>query len=177
MIRRNVLAGRPLIGGLALLSLALACEATSVAHDPSNAITPLRLPPVELETTGGQRPSHDLGQPTILHFWATWCAACRHELPGLGRLAQEAQNVRVMAVSDEPWSALEAHFAPGPVPPWIARDPAGELARRLGVGSLPDTYLIDTGGVARRRMAGSIDWTSPPTRAWIDSLSSRSLVR
>lgn len=170
-------AGRPAIVSLAVLVLALACEAPVVAHDPSSAITPLQLPVVELETTAGRRKLGDFEQPTLLHFWATWCAPCRRELPRLGRLAQEAQNVRVVAVSDEPWSALEAHFSPGPVPPWIARDSAGELAHTLGVGPLPDTYLIDVTGVARRRVAGSIDWTSPPIRTWVDSISSGDLPR
>jgi len=153
---------------VALGLVAVACE-DPPPTDPSAAITPMALSATDLELAGGES-APDFDRPTLLHFWATWCAPCRRELPTLLELAGDVEGVRVLAVSDEPWSTLEAYFAPEPVPRWIARDPAGELARALGVRTLPDSYLVDAAGVARRRVAGSRDWASPPIRAWVLSL-------
>lgn len=153
---------------LALALLAVGCEQPATIDDPSVAITPLRLPPVELEEAGGAVAIDQVQGPIVLHFWATWCAPCRRELPGLLRLADEVHGVRVIAVTDEPLGAVRTFFAPDAVPRWIACDERRVLARALGVGSLPDTYLVDAEGVARRRVAGSLDWDRPSIRAWVE---------
>lgn len=157
------------IAALGLALVGLGCEEPRAAEDPSVAITPLRLPAVELARSAGEAVPAFEGV-TLVHFWATWCSPCRRELPGLLRLADEVESVRVVAVTDEPWSAVEAFFAPDDVPRWIARDREGELARALGVGALPDTYVVDARGVARRRVAGPRDWADPAIRAWVQTL-------
>ena len=153
---------------LALLLSAAGCDAPAPERDPSVAITPLTLPDVSLQAADGAVALRGEG-PTLLHFWATWCAPCRRELPRLLRLAEELEGARVLAVTDEPWSAVVAHFGDAPVPACIARDPGGQLARTLGVAALPDNYLVDDGGVARRRVPGSIDAASRAIRAWLSS--------
>jgi hypothetical protein len=76
----------------------------------------------------------------------------------------------VLAVTDESWSTVRAHFAPAEVPRWVVRDPERGLAGELGVGSLPDTYVVDRDRIARRRIAGRRDWSSPSIASWAHSL-------
>jgi thiol-disulfide isomerase/thioredoxin len=63
-------------------------------------LAPLRLFRLEGGTT-------DLsalrGKPILLNFWASWCAACRMELPALDRLYLDPRRARVhvVAVSED----------------------------------------------------------------------------
>lgn len=43
------------------------------------------------------------GRPILLNFWATWCAACRTELPILDRLQAERRHtgLQILAVSED----------------------------------------------------------------------------
>ena len=67
---------------------------------PAQELPPLRLFRLEGGTT-------DLsalrGKPILLNFWASWCAACRIELPALDRLYRDAWRgrVHVVAVSED----------------------------------------------------------------------------
>ena len=62
-----------------------------------------RAPPVVLTTVDGARISSVelLGSVVILTFWATWCGACRAELPLLSRYAANhaAAGLRVLGFS------------------------------------------------------------------------------
>lgn len=153
--------------GVVLLFACLGCEGERQApRDPSRPITPLELGAMTFEAADGSRRPLASGDPLLLHFWATWCAPCRRELPDLLALAAEMRHLQVVAVSNESWSQLHDHFD-GDVPEWIARDPDGELGRALGVDTLPDTYLIDARGVARRRIAGAPGWGDAPIASWM----------
>lgn len=148
----------------------LACDAAAPEADPSVAITPLPIDDtVVLERGSGARLElRELGGgPVLLHFWATWCVPCRRELPTLIEAARE-HGVRVVAISlDADWRAIRAFVGEGPLPPMIVREPAGTLARTLGVRALPDSYVIDAEGRATRRIAGALDWSTPQHRAWL----------
>ena len=39
------------------------------------------------------------GKVVVLHFWATWCAPCRQEIPSIQNLWQQYQNQDVVVLS------------------------------------------------------------------------------
>lgn len=113
-------------------------------------------------------------RPVLLHFWATWCAPCRAELPSL--LAYSAGNndgtrpVLMLVSLDENWAVIRHHFA-GRVPDAVVRDVAGAAARQLQVETLPQTLLIRPSGKVVARMRGARNWATDAARSSVAKLA------
>jgi thiol-disulfide isomerase/thioredoxin len=62
-------------------------------------------------TSGEIRQLYDYqGKPTVLHFWATWCAPCVKEFPSLLRLAKEHPEWQLVLISADEKVAPIAPF-------------------------------------------------------------------
>src|SRR5438477_7409082 len=69
---------------------------------PTPTATPTPTPqvrPVSEASSLAREAGH--GRPAVLHFWATWCDACRDEFPRIRKLLNQlpARNVGVLLVS------------------------------------------------------------------------------
>jgi len=112
----------------------------------------------------GARVSDFEGQPVVLHFWATWCAPCREELPGLVALAEEGA-ARVLAVSvDKGWGSVQRFFGGRPPAPVFLAD-RDLVKREFGVWQLPVTYILDARGRLRLRIDGPRRWSRDSLRS------------
>lgn len=113
------------------------------------------------------------GRPVLLHFWATWCDACRDEFPKLRPLllGLEARGVGVALVSiDAPALAITAQdqlerWGLGGLPSFLLDAPspdpvAAAIGSRKWTGTLPATFLFD----ARGRLAKSFIGAADPAR-------------
>ncbi len=93
------------------------------------------------------------GKVVIVHFWATWCASCREEMPALDDfyMLHRAQGFEVIAVSlDRPNDRdsvikymHDFHFPAGLISDTNANDFGSPRI-------LPITYIMDTGGKVRK---------------------------
>jgi thiol-disulfide isomerase/thioredoxin len=124
-----------------------------------------RAPSLEVERTPGSGSLQVPGAPgkvVLVPFWATWCAPCREELPGLLAMSDKLRGsgFALYAVSvDGDWSTVEDYFK-GQVPETVVRARDAEAHRRYGVSTLPDTYLVDREGRLAERFGGARDWRS-----------------
>ena len=102
------------------------------------------------------------GHVVLLNFWATWCAPCIVEMPGLEALQQQLPQLRVIGVAfDEDAPTYQAYLARHPVSFFSVLDATGAAHTSFGTFRPPETYVIDKKGVIRRKFIGTQDWTSP----------------
>jgi thiol-disulfide isomerase/thioredoxin len=110
--------------------------------------------PIELRTLAGEsvRVTRGAGEPdVVIHFWASWCRECEHELPSLARAAQgcDPARVRVLAVNvDEKAALVKAYLAEHPFALTVLLDPGGRAWRQAGFWGLPSNLVWTAQGVA-----------------------------
>jgi peroxiredoxin len=106
-------------------------------------------------------------RPVVLHFWATWCVACREEFPALREqlLQLPDRGAGVLLVSiDRPQQRAQAqemlaHYRLRALPAVLldAPDPDPVL-RAVGEprwdGTLPATFVFDAKGKLRKSFIG-----------------------
>lgn len=82
------------------------------------------------------------GRPTVLWFWAPWCATCRAQAPGVSSLARTyAGTVNVVGVGGLADEGDIRDFAQQVDGPTHLVDPEGSVWRHLGV-TAQSTYLV-----------------------------------
>jgi peroxiredoxin len=74
----------------------------------------------------------------------------------------KAKGVTVLAVSvDVDESAYKQFLKDHNVSLLTVRDPEHKSSELYGTFKYPETYVIDRGGVMRRKFIGAVDWTEP----------------
>ncbi len=116
------------------------------------------------------------GQVTVLNFWATWCAPCRAEMPGLSNLqaalGSDDFEVVTIATGRNPRPAMERFFAEIEVDNLpLHADPKQTLARSMGVLGLPITVILDRDGMEIARLQGDAHWDSDSAKAIVSALT------
>jgi thiol-disulfide isomerase/thioredoxin len=92
------------------------------------------------------------GKPTIISFWATWCAPCKKELSNYAELYADWQkefDVEVLAISidDSRNSAKVKSYINGVKWPFrVLLDPNEDMKRALNFQTVPFSLLIDAEG-------------------------------
>ncbi len=141
---------------------------------------PLRInskfPGMILESIGGEHfTSRDFkDQFVVINWWATWCAPCIKEIPGLNEMVDkysQMENVRFIAITDDPKNRITSFLK--------TRDFNYEITfgnsevRNLFGNSYPVNIIINPTGIITYHHSGA----SPQTPAEIESSLSQQLER
>ena len=118
------------------------------------------------------------GRVVVINFWATWCPPCVQELPSLLALQQQqGKDVQVIAVAaDFSSEALLLDFLSqrglaGADGIWVHHDPDLSLSGFFGIGRMPTTLIIDTGGFEVVRHEGACRWDQDDVIAFLTDLA------
>ncbi len=132
----------------------------TLVPDPVNPIE------FQLQSLGGPRVklSSLKGKVVLLNFWATWCPACRQEMPSMQRMyrALRAEGLEILAVDLQENTQRVQGFAKelGLSFP-IALDSDGSVGTQYGAHALPTTFLLDRRGLIFAWAVGSREWDTP----------------
>lgn len=151
-----------------------AAYANSGSDSALVAIDNNTAPVTELTTLDGHTLSlgKHLGQVTVVHFWATWCAPCIEELPALASIQQEyaGQSFNVLAIAADSHAAVNKFRQTQDVELTMLVDQYGGAMRDYRVNVLPTTYLVDKQGRLRYRARGKVAWQDCAARHIIAQL-------
>ena len=98
-------------------------------------------------------------KPVYLNFWATWCPPCVRELPHIqAKYEQYKDKIHFLAISLDGEQAAPAEFIPakGYTFP-VGYGNEREISRAYNVEAIPMSFIIDTNGVVKAKIVGSMD--------------------
>ncbi len=135
---------------------------------PPREVRPLPVRPVSEAGSLAREAGH--GRPAVLHFWATWCEACRDEFPRIRKVLNQLpeRNVGVLLVSIDRPDKLDQvrrdlrRFGVSGLPAVVLDAPDPEpVAKAVGEpawdGTLPSTFVFDAQGRLRKSFLGRTD--------------------
>jgi thiol-disulfide isomerase/thioredoxin len=112
------------------------------------------------------------GHVTLINFWATWCAACRLDLPVIASLARSRPDgLDVCAICTDTRDALKIRaYLGGLTAPnltcyidafGVAGDPNKSPESVFALIGMPITYLIGASNQIEGYITGAAEWLSP----------------
>jgi cytochrome c biogenesis protein CcmG/thiol:disulfide interchange protein DsbE len=97
------------------------------------------------------------GHVFIVNFFASWCVPCRIEHPLLMRLATE-NHLPLYGIDykDKPDDASRLLATFGDPYRQVGMDSDGRVGLNFGVYGVPETYVVDSSGIIRKRFVGPL---------------------
>lgn len=113
-----------------------------------------------------------IGQGTVsfISYWATWCAPCIAELPGIQKLYTDyGDRVNFLLLTQEDTEIVQRFLDKKAyeLPVYFPQMQTPELLRET---SIPINYIIDAQGNIVIKETGAADWDSQRLREMIDGL-------
>ncbi len=129
-------------------------------HELPSAMIEKPAPPFDLAGLDNTKPlALDAlkGHPFIINFFASWCVPCRIEHPLLMRLAEQ-NHLPLYGIDYKDRPADGSHLLATFGDPYrrVGMDLDGRVGLDFGVYGVPETYVVDSAGVIRRRFVGPL---------------------
>jgi peroxiredoxin len=112
------------------------------------------------------------GQVVLVNFWASWCPPCRVEMPGFERIyrdrAQDGFTIVGIVTDIHARERIRAFLVQHDITyPTVLATPT-VIRDYGGIGSLPESFLLDRDGRIRHRVIGF--FAEPALRAAVDRM-------
>ncbi|MGH7949952.1 MAG: TlpA family protein disulfide reductase [Candidatus Binataceae bacterium] len=115
------------------------------------------------------------GKVVFLNVWATWCGACRSEMPAMNRLYEHLRSnsdfeMFAISIDDQPGDRVRAFIQKGGYAFPVLLDPENRIATAYEVGGIPHTFIVDREGRIAWDVVGAPNWSDPSIRAAIEKM-------
>lgn len=123
------------------------------------------VPTFELPTLDGGTISFEdyRGEPVLINFWAAWCPPCLEEMPAHDEFYRRyGDRIAYLAINERETEArIHRHLnevaeqgLTMTLP--ILLDRRGSVGETFKLGGMPETWVIDPDGIARRHWVGPV---------------------
>lgn len=166
-----------------LLCVAALLVSCGQAPPPDALVEGRRFPALTLDNFDGSHESLEQyrGKLVVLNVWATWCAPCRQELPGLDRLSRRLDPARFAVIGlsvDAERDIAQEFLRERGITFKSYLDADAALAQRvLEIRVYPDTFIISPEGVLLKRIVGERDWDRSELPAILEEAAGGRLER
>jgi thiol-disulfide isomerase/thioredoxin len=111
-------------------------------------------------------------RPVLYHFWATWCAPCRSEIPTLQELQKHFKGqLRVVTIAVDENKEDVLRFFGGVSPSFeVLWDQSQVVSELWGVQKFPESFFVAPGSERMIRFAGARQWNEPEVVNYVASL-------
>ena len=99
------------------------------------------------------------GKVVFLNFWATWCPACREEMPEIEAFYRQHKDEEVVVIGVdlyEPEETVRQFVQRGGYSWNFVIDTTGEVSRSYQVTALPTSFFLNRDGVIRAIHSGAM---------------------
>ena len=111
------------------------------------------------------------GKIKILNFWATWCAPCKKEMPGLDNLSTKYPDIQIFPINvDKPnQKKTKKFFKDVNIKNLsIYFDSEFKLIKLFKLRGVPTTILLNKEGNEFARIVGEIDFYDKKFMEWLN---------
>ncbi|MDO9465750.1 MAG: TlpA disulfide reductase family protein [Thiobacillus sp.] len=101
------------------------------------------------------------GKVVLVNFWATWCPYCRKEKPVIDRFWKDhrERGFEVISISIDDTPAQIADWMQDKDYAFMAAPTNASVAAAFGnVASVPTSFIVDTDGQIRHKIAGQVHY-------------------
>jgi peroxiredoxin len=105
------------------------------------------------------------GKVVFLNFWATWCGACRGEMPSLDALYREFKGrsdfeLVTISVDQQGWSTILPFLKSKSYQIPVLSDSDNRVSSSYWVSGIPATFIVDRTGRIVWNCSGGLDWSN-----------------
>ena len=120
------------------------------------------LPPALPGRATVRRASFAAGEPRVLNVFASWCVPCIAEAPHLMSLSRRGVPIDAIAIRDRPQDIAAFLARWGDPYRGVGLDADSRVQLSLGSSGVPETFVVDGGGVIRYQHIGAINAGNVP---------------